>query len=76
MENKLWKADDKIKLYSVTINVFNNCSSISVDVPNGQSPPKYHEVIGMLETQKFNLIETQRKENISKLKPKKKKNGK
>jgi len=52
---------DKL-LYTITIDVYNNCANLGIS-NNNDYEPKYHEVIGTLETQKQNLVWKQREIN-------------
>lgn len=62
-ENKLFKPDYDKPLFTITIQVKENCAMFGVE-GHGEYKPTYHEVMGALETQKIGLIFQQREENI------------
>lgn len=70
MSNKLFNPNDNKTLFTITIQVKENCATLSCNTPKGQDEPTYHEVIGALETQKQHLIWSQREHNMKKLKKK------
>lgn len=62
-ENKLFKPNFDKLLFTITIEVFENCAKLAIGNKNG-SDINYHQAIGALETQKHNLIFLQREANI------------
>jgi len=73
MQNKLFKPDSTKKLFTITIDVFENCCMLQVGKGDPSAPDdiNYHHVIGALETQKHHLMTMQREENIKQTKRKK-----
>ncbi|MDO9186948.1 MAG: hypothetical protein Q7W13_13120 [Bacteroidia bacterium] len=62
-ENKLFKPNFDKPLFTITIQVFENCAKVGVAPENGREVG-YHEVIGALEAQKNHFIFCQREANI------------
>lgn len=62
-ENKLFKPDFDKPLFTIKIEVLDNCARIGI-VADGEYKPTYQEVIGALEAQKISLIFQQREVNI------------
>jgi hypothetical protein len=60
-ETKLFTPNPKKHLYTIEIKVMENCSSFMV---SGDHAPTYHELIGVLEANKVNLLISQREINI------------
>ena len=80
MENKLFEADETKHKYNIVIECYENCAIVKVQNIGEQKNMTYHELIGIMETQKQHIIWTQRESNManSKLKIKSKtakKNG-
>ena len=63
MENKMFTPDYSKPSFTIKIEVFDNCSKVSI-TPQLKKDVTYHEVVGALETQKHHLIFTQREINI------------
>jgi hypothetical protein len=63
MENKLFDPNKHKKLFTITIEVFENCASIAI-ANEGDYLCTYHEIIGIFETQKMGLIMNQREKNL------------
>lgn len=61
-ENKPFKPDFSKKKYSITIEVFENCNKILI-TPYGDYKPTYHEMVGVLEVNKINMIMDQTSHN-------------
>jgi len=62
-ENRLFNPNKDKKLFTITIEVFENCAATSI-VNDGDYQCTYHEIIGAFETQKINLLVSQREKNI------------
>ena len=62
-ENKLFEPNKDKKLFTVTIEVYENCASVAI-ANDGDYQCTYHEIIGALETQKIGFIFTQREKNV------------
>ena len=62
-EEKRFEPDFDKPLFEITIAVYENCSMMNVSNTEGEKRPTYHEVIGALETNKQNLIWSQREHN-------------
>jgi hypothetical protein len=75
-ENKLFTPDFGKKKYSIIIDVYENCHTWKIQSPDDYKPT-YHEMIGVLETNKFGLfskqLEINKKAYAKKLKEEKKK---
>jgi hypothetical protein len=63
MENKLFDPNKDKKLFTITIEVFENCASIAI-ANEDDYLCTYHEIIGIFETQKMGLIMNQREKNL------------
>lgn len=63
-EQKLFKSDRSKLRYTIKIEVYENCASLSVETPEGNEAPTYHEIIGGLATQQHHLMSIQRDENL------------
>lgn len=61
-ESKLFIPNVDNLLFTVTIQVFENCAKIGVTTE--KEMPTYHQVVGVLETQKHHLMSEQRDINI------------
>lgn len=69
MENKLFESNNEKKKYEVVIEVYENCAMTKVQTEVGKPfQISYHELIGVLETQKQHLIWQQREVNMKKAK--------
>jgi hypothetical protein len=62
-ENKLFEPNKNKKLFTITLEVFENCASTAI-ANEGEYQCKYHEIIGALETQKVALLMSQREKNL------------
>lgn len=74
MENKIFEPDTNKFRYTIKIEVYNNCAITKFEGIDKEALTKinYHDVIGVLETQKQHIIWQQRESNMSKkLNPKK-----
>lgn len=63
--------DENIHLYTIKIKVMKNCAQLTIEAGE-QKDVKYHEAVGVLETQKQNMIWEQREINIKHSKQKRK----
>lgn len=61
--NKLFEPNQNRKLFTITIEVFENCASTAI-ANDGDYQCTYHEIIGALETQKVGLLMNQRDKNL------------
>jgi len=68
-KSKLFTPDTSEENYTIKITAFKNCNTISI-IPNGDYVPTYHEVIGVLEINRYNLIVQQTAINRKKAKSK------
>jgi hypothetical protein len=62
-ENKLFEPNKNKKLFTITLEVFENCASTAI-ANEGDYQCTYHEIIGALETQKVALLMNQREKNL------------
>ncbi len=62
-KNKLFTPNGDKKLFTITIEVLENCAIIKV-ANHEDYKATYHEVIGALDTQKINTIMNQREHNL------------
>ena len=62
-ENKLFEPNKNNKLFTITLEVFENCASTAI-ANEGEYQCTYHEIIGALETQKVALLMNQREKNL------------
>ena len=62
-ENKLFEPNKNKKLFTITIELFENCASTAI-ANEGDYQCTYHEIIGALETQKIGLLMNQREKNL------------
>jgi hypothetical protein len=62
-ENKLFEPNKNKKLFTITLEVFENCASTLI-ANEGDYQCTYHEIIGALETQKVALLMNQREKNL------------
>lgn len=58
MEDKLFTPDFSKKKYSIIIDVYENCHTWKIQGPDDYIPT-YHEMIGVLEINKFSLFSQQ-----------------
>lgn len=65
--NKAFEPNQNRKLFTITIEVFENCASTAI-ANYGDYLCTYHEIIGALETQKIGLLINQREKNLEHLK--------
>ncbi len=63
MKHKLFDPNKEKKLFTITIEVFENCASTAI-ANEGDYLCTYHEIIGAFETQKMGLLMNQREKNI------------
>lgn len=61
--NRLFEPNENKKLFTITIEVFENCASTAI-ANEGDYQCTYHEIIGALETQKIGLAMNQRDKNL------------
>jgi len=61
--NKLFEPNKNKKLFTITVEVFENCAS-TVIINDGEYQCTYHEIVGALETQKVALLMNQREKNL------------
>lgn len=64
METKLFEADPTKHKYNVVIECYDNCTILKVFNIGEQKNMTYHELIGLLETQKMQLVIAQRDKNL------------
>lgn len=69
---QLFEADASKLKFTIVIKIHQNCSTLNVEVPEGENQPSYQDVIGQLEISKYSLIFQQREQNIKTLKKTKK----
>lgn len=62
MENKLFTPDFNTKKYTITLEVYENCNTFLITNANGYVP-NYHELIGLMEVNKYRLVAEQREIN-------------
>lgn len=74
-EEKIFEPNEDIHLYTIRIKVLKNCAMVFIDAGE-QKEVNYHEAIGVLETQKQNMIWRQRETNIAVSKQKRKNKNK
>lgn len=74
-QEKNFKPNYEKKLYTLKIDVYENSQTSEVQA-HDDYPVKYHEVIGVCETTKHSLMETQREHNRKAYKEYLKKNKK
>jgi hypothetical protein len=61
--NKLFEPNKNKKLFTITLEVFENCASTAI-ANEGDYQCTYHEIIGALETQKVGFLMNQREKNL------------
>ena len=65
-KDTLFTPNPKKHLYTITIDVFENCSITTVK-NIGDYKSTFHEVVGALESQKNHVMNTQREQNMKTL---------
>lgn len=66
MEQKLLEPNGEKHLFTIIIEVKENCASLKVEGKE-KKQITYHEIVGALETQKFQMMLMQREHNIKQL---------